>query len=312
MSMSNSEGATTNQASRRLELPPVSVSSQRGLLRGREISLFYDERRSPAAVAEHKHQELQIGLLFEPATYLLSWRMRSGEPREQRLAGPQVYLVAPGQVHACRWETEIELLVLYAGKSFWRRYVERKIAGVSIAESATGGNRDIVLWQLASTLRQLCNENGGTDERLVEIVGGALAIRAIKLLCAAQPVQGVAGCVLSPNRLRAVEEFIQKELAYDIHVADLAKRVGHSVPHFTVVFKNTTGMAPYEYITRCRMLKAHELLRTGEYRLGEVARAVGYEDQGHFSGRFREHFRYPPKFLMRQARGESFESRKKP
>jgi AraC family transcriptional regulator len=312
MSMSNSDGATISQASRGLELPPVAAPSQRGLLRGREISLLYDKCRSPAVMAEHKHQELQIGLLFEPATFLLSWRMPSGKPREQRLVGPQVYLVAPGQVHTCQWETEIELLMLYPEESFWRRYVKRKMAGVSIAESASGGNRDIVLWQLASTLRQLCNEDGEPDERLVEIVGGALAIRAIKLLCATQPVQGVVGCVLSPNRLRAVEEYIQKELAYDIHVADLAKRVGHSVPHFTVVFKNTTGMAPYEYITRCRMLKAHELLRTGEYRLGEVARAVGYEDQGHFSGRFREHFRYPPKFLMTQARGKSFKSRKKP
>jgi AraC family transcriptional regulator len=311
MSMSNLDGATINQASRRLELPPVSVPSERGLLRGQETSLLYDECQSPAVVAEHDHQQLQIGLLFEPATYVLSWRMPSGEPLEQRLVGPQVYLVAPGQVHACRSETEIELLVLYVEESFWRRYVKRKMAGVSIAEAASGGNRDIVLWQLASTLRQLCNENGETDLRLVEIVGGALALRAIKLLCSAQPVPGVVGGILSPNRLRAVEEFIQKQLAYDIHVVDLAKQVGHSVPHFTVVFKNTTGMAPYEYITRCRMLKAHELLRTGEYRLGEVARAVGYEDQGHFSGRFREHFRYPPKFLMTQARGKSFKSRKK-
>ena len=100
--MSNSDGSTISQASRRLELPPVAAPSQRGLLRGREISLLYDECRSPAVMAEHKHQELQIGLLFEPATYLLSWRMPSGEPREQRLVGPQVYLVAPGQVHACQ------------------------------------------------------------------------------------------------------------------------------------------------------------------------------------------------------------------
>ena len=311
MSTSDSDEGTDSQASRHMEFPPVAASSERGLLRGREISLLYDKCRSPEAVAEHDHQGLQIGLLFEPATCLLSWRMPSGEAQEQRLVGPQVYLVAPGQVHACRWETEIELLMLFAEESFWQRYVKRKMAGVSIAESASGGNRDIVLWQLASTLRQLCNEGGEIDEGLVEIVGGALAIRAIKLLCAEQPIAGMAGGVLSPNRLRAVEEYIQKELAYDIHVADLAKRVGHSVPHFAAVFKNTTGLAPYEYITRCRMLKAHELLRTGEYRLGEVARAVGYEDQGHFSWRFREHFRYPPKFLMSQARRRPFKSRKK-
>lgn len=311
MSTSNSDGATINQASRRLELPPVSVPSHRELLRGREISLLYDECQAPAVVAEHEHQQLQIGLLFEPATYVLSWRMPSGEPREQRLVGPQVYLVAPGQVHAWRSETEIELLVLYAEGSFFRRWVKRKIAGVSIAETGSGGNRDIVLWQLASTLRQLCGEDGEIDAGLVEIVGGALALRAIKLLCSAQPVPGVVGGILSPNRLRAVEEFIQKQLAYDIHVVDLAKQVGHSVAHFTAVFKNTTGLAPYAYIMRCRMLKAHELLGTGEYRLGEVARAVGYLDQGHFSWRFSDYFRYPPKDLMTQARGKSFKSRKK-
>lgn len=297
-------------AAGRVKLPPVSVPSQGRLLRGREVSVFYDDRRAPAVVAEHDHGQLQIGLLFEPAEYVLSWRLISGELREQRLVGPQLYLVAPGQVHGCRWETEIELLVLYTEESFWRRRVKRKIAGVSIAEAALGGNRDIVIWQLASTLRQLCSENGEPDARLVEIVGGALALRAIKLLCTVQAIPGMVGSVLSPNRLRAVEEYIQRQLAYDIHVVDLAKQVGHSVAHFTAVFKNTTGLAPYAYIMRCRMLKAHELLGTGEYRLGEVARAVGYLDQGHFSWRFSDYFRYPPKLLMTQARARSFKDRK--
>jgi len=237
--------------------------------------------------------------------------MPSGELREQRLVGPQFYLVPPGQVRGWRWETKVELMELYAEESFLRERAKGKPTGVLIPETASGSNRDVVLWQLASTLRQICGENGETDPHLVEIVGGALALRAIKLLCSAQPVPSVIGGVLSPNRLRAVDEFIQRQLAYDIHVADLAKQVGHSVAHFTAVFKNTTGWAPYAYIMRCRMLKAHELLRTGEYRLGEVARAVGYVDQGHFTWRFREHFRYSPKFLMMQSREKSFKGRKK-
>jgi AraC family transcriptional regulator len=293
-----------------VQLPPTSVPYKRELLRGREVSLFY-QCQPPAIIGEHQHRQLQIMLLFEPASCVLSWRTASGEVRERRLVGPHVHLVAPKQVHACRWETEGELLVLYAEESFWRRRLKQKITGVLIADYLSAANQDMVLWQLASTLRQLCNEDGDLDPRLVETVGGALALRSIKLLCGAPVLLNGSGGVLSPNRLRSVDDFIHKELSYDIHVADLAKKAGHSVPHFTAVFKNTTGLAPYEYITRCRMTKAHELLLTGEYRLGEVARAVGFSDQGHFSWRFRKFFRYPPKFVMMRARLKSLKGPKK-
>ncbi|MBI2512163.1 MAG: helix-turn-helix transcriptional regulator [Opitutae bacterium] len=252
---------------------------------------------------------MQIAILLEPAKLVFSWRTPSGEWREQRIVGPQFYVVAPGVFHASRWEANGEIMVLYVEERFWRRKMNN-VSGAIFAEPNSRANRDLVLWQLCSTLRQLCDE-GQSASRLLETVAGAVALQVMELLCGAPQSKDTVGGVLSPNRLRILDDYIRKELSYDIHVADLAKKVGQSVPHFTAVFKNTTGLGPYEYITRCRMLRAHELLATGEYRLGQVARAVGYDDQGHFTWRFRSFFKYTPKLLMMQARLKSAERPKK-
>ncbi len=292
-----------------MELPPASIPYRRGLHHGGEVSLYYDLQRS-TVWAEHQHEQVQIMLLFAPATCQLTWPTAEGA-QEHRLAGPQLCVVPPNQPHTSRWEREADLLAVFVEPSLLRRVGVQELSGVQVTQSASSASHDLVVWELASTLRYLCREQEQLDEFSVESIGGALAIRVVKLLFAVAAESTAIGPRLSPNRLRLVTDYIQAHLHYDIHVADLAKQVGQSSPHFAEVFKNATGQSPYEYITQCRMLKAHEMLLTGEYRLHEVGEAVGYEDQGHFSAKFKGFFGYSPKVLLVRAEFKTGKSPKK-
>lgn len=90
----------------------------------------------------------------------------------------------------------------------------------------------------------------------------------------------------APLRSR-IETFIQSNLSRDLSLAVLAANVHLSPFHFARAFRNTFGHSPHQYVTRERVGKARQLLRSNGMLIGEVALAVGYSSHGQFSTVFR-------------------------
>ena len=198
--------------------------------------------------------------------------------------------------------------MLYVARRLQAEILPGVIAPFVTSDMVPGATRDLVVWQLAATLRQIHFEKNCVDAKLMLEVAGSVARRAMKVLGGLTALALPGQARLSPERMRVVEEFIQAQLRYEIHVEDLARKVGLSLAHFTTVFTATTGLSPYKYITRCRMLRAREMLQTGEFRIGEVATAVGVPDLGYFSFRFKQYFSYSPRSVLLQGRSEPAKS----
>lgn len=68
----------------------------------------------------------------------------------------------------------------------------------------------------------------------------------------------------------------------------LARRAKFSVPHYSALFRRSTGFSPMDYFLRLKIQKACQLLDTTGLRVSEVASAVGWEDPFYFSRFFRK------------------------
>lgn len=78
-------------------------------------------------------------------------------------------------------------------------------------------------------------------------------------------------------------------------VVDMARAARMSPSRFTVVFSETTGTSPMEYVTRWRMALARHLLEEDPAVLvAEVARRVGYATPFGFSNAFKRHYGVSP------------------
>ena len=93
---------------------------------------------------------------------------------------------------------------------------------------------------------------------------------------------------LGAARLRHVTEFIRAGLERDLTLVDLAQSVGLSTAHFAVMFRQSTGETPHQFVLRCRMERAKEMLRTEKARIVDVAVACGFKTQQHFARVFRQ------------------------
>lgn len=268
-------------------------------VRARNMSVAC-RRVTVGQIPEHAHPTLQINILFEPASCVLLWPAKAGAKEERTLIGPALVMVAPGQPHSWDWQRPGDVIVLQLDQRARQRLAHESTEPVIVAAPLAA--RDLMVWQFANVLRQLCFAADAAQLPLLGLVAESVATRIASVIRQA---------VTAPERsltailLQKIEDFVRAQLAYDIHIDDLARCVGYSVPHFSELFKGAMGMTPADYIFERRMSRAEELLRTGNYLIGEVARLVGYFDQGHFTGVFREHFGYAPKLVLQQARAVS-------
>jgi AraC family transcriptional regulator len=89
-----------------------------------------------------------------------------------------------------------------------------------------------------------------------------------------------------------------------ISLRELAGAAGLSRFHFSRVFKHHLGLSPARYVEHTRIEQAKALIVSAEMSLANIAQAVGFADQSHFTRRFRVHEgRTPAQFAREQARG---------
>lgn len=81
----------------------------------------------------------------------------------------------------------------------------------------------------------------------------------------------------------------------DYSVKQLAEQANLGTRQYTVLFKQTTGLNPLDYITKVRMEHAKRQLAVTEKSVSEIAKKVGYSDVYYFSRRFKQIVGFSPR-----------------
>jgi AraC family transcriptional regulator len=98
----------------------------------------------------------------------------------------------------------------------------------------------------------------------------------------------------SPRVVRRAQLFITDHLAHDLTLAEIAAAVNLSPFHFSRVFKQHTGLSPYQFLLQQRIERAKQLLLRAQHSISAVALEVGFYDQSHFSLHFKRLCRMTP------------------
>ncbi|MDQ8731678.1 AraC family transcriptional regulator [Bradyrhizobium daqingense] len=88
-------------------------------------------------------------------------------------------------------------------------------------------------------------------------------------------------------RLKRVMQYVDENLGAKITLEQLAAVAGLSRMHFAAQFRAAVGMRPHEYLLKCRIERAQELLKQGDVSLVDTALTVGFQTQAHFTTVFK-------------------------
>jgi AraC family transcriptional regulator len=156
------------------------------------------------------------------------------------------------------------------------------------------GGRDLVMFGLAQAL-------AGAMEQSCE--GTAMFSECIALAFFAHIVRTYGGVPIGERKARGglaawqlqrARDLINVNLAHDLSIAEIARECGLSNGYFARAFKRSTGLAPYQWLTKVRIERAKELLKDPRCELAEIALLCGFVDQAHFTRVFSRSEGYSP------------------
>jgi AraC family transcriptional regulator, arabinose operon regulatory protein len=96
------------------------------------------------------------------------------------------------------------------------------------------------------------------------------------------------------ERIRRAMDYVERNLARKVTLADIARAVGLSSSRLAHLFREQSGQTPQHYLEGLRMQRAAELLRRTGFSIKQIADAVGYDSQFYFSQRFKVRTRQSP------------------
>ena len=200
----------------------------------------------------------------------------------KRVTAGSVILLFPGVWHRYRPAREIgwdEYWVSYDG-DFARRLVQQRFFSpeVPVVEA---GLSDAILPTFLTLIDRLRSEPVG-----------------FRKLIAADTMQILAG-ILSAVQMRRTDsrrhELIRRAkllLEANVHrtpaIDRLAASIGLSTTHFYRIFREHTGLSPYQYHLQLRINRAKVMLRGTTRDLKQIAVALGFECPFHFSKLFKK------------------------
>ena len=208
-----------------------------------------------------------------------------------------------------------EIAIIPATQPFPRTQIDREVPLLELflepttlarvaCESANPDDVELVpQWQIGDPLIQHIGlalkaelEAGGTDSQLyAESMAIALSAHLLRRYCShAEKIKDCTGGL--PNyKLRRAIDYINEHLDQNLTLTAIADAVRMSPNYFATLFKQSTGLTPHQYVMKCRIEKAKQLLRHPELALVEICQDVGFTSQSHFTRVFRQHTHTTPK-----------------
>ncbi|HNX58354.1 MAG TPA: AraC family transcriptional regulator [Spirochaetota bacterium] len=230
--------------------------------------------------ARHSHEELPVGVIGSGS---LGFRYRGGEIAAHR---GMISIANPDDPHngyaldGRGWSYRMFYLSPALVRSAAEEVCGRGITVPLFREGAIHDDR------LASRLLSLhrrfessCAPDIGAEETLLDV---------LRDLIASHSTDKTADRKSGRERamVRKVTEYIRANAARSITLGELSDLAGLSPFYLSRSFHDATGLPPSEYLTQIRVRRARTLL-AGDSSLAQIALAVGFSDQSHFTRRFR-------------------------
>jgi len=162
-------------------------------------------------------------------------------------------------------------------------------------------NRSHAFQSVLDLLAAETAQPGIASSRLISCLYESLfvyAIRAYATSSAAPPTGWLAA--ISDQHLSKAIQAMHSGFDSNWSVASLAREARMSRSTFALKFRTVLGQTPLEYLTRWRMHKAGDMIRSNNTSFSEVASAIGYGSESSFSRVFKREMGIAPREYRRK------------
>ncbi|MGG6263434.1 helix-turn-helix domain-containing protein [Leptolyngbya sp. AN03gr2] len=220
--------------------------------------------------------------------------------QEQFLSGNVA--IYPAEVnYSLRWEKESEFLLLGIAPNWLSQIAIELSVPETVELMPLLSIHDPLIQNLALTLKAELDSPQMGGKLLVESIGQTLAIHLLRNYSSHRTQELPTYHGLPKYKLQQAIDYIHDFLDRELSLADLGAVVQMSPFHFAHLFKESTGLAPHQFVIRCRVERAKELLLQSSLSIADIAAEVGFANQSHLTRHFKRIVGLTPREALQKA-----------
>ena len=233
-----------------------------------------------------REQTTHTLFLYEGEPVRAAWRV--GGHRFGAWARPGHLWIVPRSIpHTSSFHGPHGGVLLSIGASQLDCHIGPLMHGGRIELAPVFNVEDGQLEHLLRALVAVAQDGSGADLLMGELLVNAACIRLAKRYAVSKLNMVPRRGGLPEARLKRVLEYIDANVGRNIALSELAGVVDMSLYYFAVLFRQSTGLSPHQYVLKQRVNRAKELLRNPKLSVLDVSISVGFEQQNNFARAFR-------------------------
>jgi AraC-like DNA-binding protein len=201
----------------------------------------------------------------------------------------KLFVYIPGMVCEKKTDAENPLEFYYIRFSFALAYEEKEQWHLKKGEDVSFPLHGVYKISNSPGIIYFLEQISNLSKRRGQMVGIQRKILFLELLLAI--VQDFRSQKIAGDTTLAIEttiDYMVNHYNNPMSLTDLAKMAGLSSSHYSRLFKKYVGYSPIDYLTHLRIDRAKELLALSDFRIKEISKSVGYDDELYFSRMFKK------------------------
>ncbi|HBB33962.1 MAG TPA: AraC family transcriptional regulator [Cyanobacteria bacterium UBA8803] len=199
---------------------------------------------------------------------------------------------------AIRWDRKTHILSLKLEQKLLHRHALEVLDTEEFELIPHLITQDALIHQIGLGLKAQLQTNDVNSRLYAESAATFLAVHLLQTYSTRKSIVQEYKSGLPQQKLRQVIEYIQEHLAEEISLNELADYLGISRYYFCRLFKQSTGLSPYQYTIQQRVERAKQLLLQGTLSISDIAIACGFTHQSHLNRHFKRLTGVTPKTLL--------------
>lgn len=238
---------------------------------------------------EHAPKEHAIIILHQP---LEVKRRMGGSLKQEHIQPNQNVIINPANVpHESSWNSHTSFSLMFLDPSLiadaWTEFIDSDLVEILPHFSQS----DLTINKIAAALQHR-TQSGQLDSWYEQQASLSLGFHLLNTY-GAKKIKPISISNLSSVQSQRIVDYIRANLDRQIGLDTLSALVSMSKGYFGIVFKQSFGLTPCQYITIVRLDEAARLLKSTNLPINQIAGMVGI-DTDYFPKVFKRRFKILP------------------
>ncbi|MBF2028721.1 MAG: helix-turn-helix transcriptional regulator [Oscillatoriales cyanobacterium C42_A2020_001] len=251
--------------------------------------IYVQQHWQPAwETPEYAHTRHML-LIHNPNVTIQAERSFDGRRQQEQFGGGNNIVIVPATVlHQANWNQESPFSLLFVEPDYLIQVARESVTTDRVQLTAQFAMHDPLIHQIGRSLTAELETNQLHSRLFVDSLTTALSIHLLRDYSDWQQPLREDTNGLPQRKLQQAIAYINENLVADLTIREIADELEMSQYYFSRLFKQSTGVSPYQYVMQQRIERAKYLLRTTSLSVAAIALQTGFSNQNQLTIQFRK------------------------